>query len=154
MDVMFWVWLAVIVVSAIIEFTTLEAVAVWLAFGAIIPLFLASFQVVEWYVQLVVFVIIFVILFFSLRKITKTWINKNTNIRKNTQNLVGRQCKMLMRTDFETMGSLKVDDVVWSVVGLNGQTIERGEVVEIVKVDNNKLIVKKVEEQEISDDNK
>ena len=42
METMFWVWLAVIVVSVIIELITFELVSIWFSAGAVIPFILAG----------------------------------------------------------------------------------------------------------------
>ena len=54
---------------------------------------------------------------------------------------------MLEATDFDTVGSIKINDVVWSAVGDNGQEIEKGKVVEIVAIAGNKLKVKEIQEE-------
>ena len=37
MDTMFWVWLGVIAVTAIIEFITCDLTSIWFTCGAVIP---------------------------------------------------------------------------------------------------------------------
>lgn len=149
MDVMFWVWLGVIVVTAIIEFATMEIVSIWFTFGAIIPFIMSTTRSVSWEVQVVVFVIISALLIVCLRSVTKKFLLKNSNTRTNTESLIGKQFRMLERTDFETIGSLKVNDVVWSAVGEKQQKIEKGEIVEVVGVEGNKLIVKKLSSNKV-----
>lgn len=146
MDVMFWVWLGVIVVSAIIEFSTMEIVSIWFTFGAIIPFIMAGTNAVRWEIQLVVFVVVSAILIVSLRGITKKFLLRNSNEKTNVDSLIGKHFRMLERTDFETLGSLKINDIIWSAIGENQQVIEKGDVVEIVKIEGNKLTVRKVVE--------
>ena len=43
MEVMFWVWLGVIVVSAIAEAASMELVSVWFIVGAIPPFIMSAF---------------------------------------------------------------------------------------------------------------
>lgn len=150
MDFMFWVWLGVIVVTAIIEFATMEIASIWFTFGAIIPFIMAACGGVHWSIQLAVFIVLSAIMILSLRKVTMKWLLKNSNHKTNVDALVGQKHRMLSRTDFETLGSVKINDVVWSAVGENQQTIEKDEIVEIVKLSGNKLIVKKFEEAQNS----
>ncbi len=147
MDVMFWVWLGVIIVTAIIEFVTLEMVSIWFTAGAIIPFIMAATNAVRWEVQLVTFIVLSAILVASLRGVTKRYLLRNSNEKTNVDALIGQKVRMLSRTDFETMGSVKIGDVIWSAIGENQQTIQKDEIVEIIKVEGNKLVVMTVEEQ-------
>ena len=72
---------------------------------------------------------------------------KNANEKTNVDAIVGKKLRMLSKTDFETIGSVKINDVVWSAIGENQQTIDKDAIVEVVKVDGNKLIVKAIEEK-------
>lgn len=148
MDFMFWVWLGVIVVTAIVEFATMEIASIWFTFGAIIPFIMAAIGGVHWAIQVVVFVVLSGAFIIFLRKITKKFLLRNSNQKTNIDALIGQKYRMQSRTDFETLGSVKVNDVVWSALGENQQTIEKGEIVEVVKVEGNKLIVKKFAEDQ------
>lgn len=148
MDFMFWVWLGVIVATAIVEFATMEIVSIWFTIGAIIPFILAATNCVRWEIQLVVFVVISAVLIVSLRRITKKFLLRNSNDKTNLDTLIGKELRMLKKTDFETIGSVKVNDIVWGAVGQNQETIEKDEIVQVVKIDGNKLIVKKCDKSE------
>ena len=78
---------------------------------------------------------------------TKKFLLKNAKEKTNLDLLVGKKVRMLERTDFETMGSVKINDVVWSAVGEHNETIEKDEIVEVVKISGNKVIVKKIEDK-------
>lgn len=145
MDTMFWVWLGVLIVATIVELATMEVVSIWFTFAAIIPFILAATRAVSWEWQVVIFIILSVVMIAGLRTVTRKFLLKNSNARTNTDMYIGKKYRMISRTDFETVGSLKINDVVWSAVTENQQVIEAGEIVEIVKVVGNKLIVKKVE---------
>lgn len=147
MSVMFWVWLGVLVVTAVLELATMEVVSIWFTFASIIPFILAATNTVGWEWQVAIFVVLSAIMIIGLRSVTKRFLLKNANLRTNTDAYIGNKYRMLSRTDFETVGSVKINDVVWSALGEKQQTIEAGEVVEVVKVEGNKLIVKKFEEK-------
>lgn len=148
MDVMFWVWLGVIIVTAIVEFATMELVSIWFTTGAIIPLILAATKAVGFEIQIVIFVAVSAVLILSLRKLTKNFLMKNSEGKTNLDLIVGKEVRMVERTDFETIGSVRINDVVWSAVGENQTTIEKDEIVKVVKVEGNKLIVKKLENRD------
>ena len=113
MSVMFWVWLGIIVVTAIVEIFTMELVSIWFTIGAIIPFILSGTTTLalEW--QILIFVAVSAILMLSLRGVTKKFLLKNAKEKTNLDLLVGKKVRMLERTDFETMGSVKINDVVW-----------------------------------------
>lgn len=147
MDVMFWVWLGVIIVTAIVEFATMEVVSIWFTIGAIIPFILAATGAVNWIWQVVIFVVLSAIMIVCLRSVTKKFLLKNSNEKTNVDSLIGQKVRMLSRTDFETVGSVKINDVVWSAIGFSQQTIEKDEIVTILSVQGNKLVVKKDKEE-------
>ena len=145
MSAMFWVWLGVIVATIILEMCTMELVSIWLTAGAIIPFILAATNDVNWEVQLIIFVSLSIIFIIALRKITKKALLKNSNCKTNLDALIGQKYRMLTETDFDSVGTVKINDVVWNAIGKNRQEIKAGEIVRIVKVRGNKLIVEKID---------
>lgn len=146
MSTMFWIWLSVMVITVILEIITTDLVSIWFSFGAIVPLLLSAFDVLNPIWQTTIFVVVSAILIACLRKVTFKWLFKNNNAKTNVDALIGEKHRLLEATDFENLGKVKIKDVDWSVRGENQQTIEKGAVVEIVKVEGNKLIVKPVED--------
>jgi len=144
MSIMFWIWLSVMIVAVVIEITTTELISIWFAFGAVIPFIISAIGGVGYEWQILIFVAVSAILIVSLRKVTLKFLFRNSNSKTNVSAIVGQHFRLLERTDFETVGAIKVNGVEWSVVGDNSQTIERDEIVEVVKVQGNKLIVSKV----------
>lgn len=147
METMFWVWLAVIAISLVIEIITLDLVSVWFACGAAIPFILSAIGGigVEW--QILVFVIVTALLIIFVRKYAQKLLLKNMNTKTNADSLIGKKYRLLEDTDFEHIGSVKVNDVVWTAVSSDGSLIKAGQLVEVEKIDGNKLIVKAVEEK-------
>lgn len=148
MDVMFWVWLAVIIVTIVVEAFTMEIISIWFTVGAIPSFILAGFDVLGWELQLVIFIVLSAVLILSLRKITKNFLLKNSNAKTNLASIIGTRVRMIEMTDFDSVGTVKINGVTWSAVGEKGETIESGAVVEIVKIAGNKLFVKAVDDKE------
>ncbi len=144
MDFMFWVWLGIVVVTAIVEFITLDMTSIWFTAGAVIPFILSAIGGVYWVIQVVLFVVLSCLFIFMLRPITKKYLLRNANFKSNTDALIGKQLRMLSGCDFETNGTVKVSGVVWSAIDKDNGVIETDSVVKVVKVDGNKLIVEKV----------
>lgn len=149
METMFWVWLAVIAISLVIEIITLDLVSVWFACGAVIPFILSAIGGigVEW--QILMFVIVTALLIIFIRKYAQKLLLKNMNTKTNVDSLIGKRYRLLEDTDFEHIGSVKVNDVVWTAVSSDGSLINAGQLVEVEKIDGNKLIVKAVEEKKV-----
>jgi len=143
MQVWFWIWIAVIIGTVVIEAITMDVVSVWFSVGAVVPMILSTFNV-GWEIQVIVFIVISSVLIFSLRKATLKFLFKNKDTKTNKDLLIGKKVRMIERTDFETLGSVKINNVVWSAVGANQEEIEKGEMVEIVAISGNKLKVKNV----------
>lgn len=147
MEVMFWVWLAVIAVAIVIEILTLDLVSVWFAFGAVIPFILAAVGGIAIEIQIAVFVVVSALLIIFMRNWAKKLLFKNMNEKTNINSIIGKKIRLLEDTDFEHLGSLKINDVTWTAVSHDGKLIKAGQIVEVVKVDGNKLLVKEVEEK-------
>ena len=147
MEPMFWVWLGIIVVSAIVEACTMDLVSIWFAIGALLPLILSATTSLAWPYQILIFIVISAVLILSLRKITKKWLFKNSNYQTNKNALIGKQVRLLEKTDFDHAGTVKIGDVTWVAVGHEKQTILKGKLVEIVDLEGNKLKVKEIKKE-------
>ena len=143
METMFWIWLAVIAISLIIEIVTLDLVSVWFAFGALIPFILSAIGGIAIEIQIAIFVVVTALLITFMRKYAQKLLLKNMNAKTNVDAFVGKTYRLLEDTDFEHNGSVKVNDVVWTAVSEDGSLLKKGSLVEIVKVDGNKHKVKK-----------
>ena len=147
MDTMFWIWLAVIVVTVVIEGITLDMVSIWFTAGAIIPLILAAVGGVGWEIQLIIFIVLSTVLILTLRKVTIRLLFKN-GAKEQVNTLIGMQTKMIEDATEDTMGKIKINDVVWSAKSENDESFKKGELVEIIRVSGNKAIVRKVKVKE------
>ena len=145
MSTMFWIWLAVMVIAVIVEILTTDLVSIWFTFGAVVPLFLSAFDILNPIWQTVIFVAISAVLIATLRKVTMKFLFRNNQSKTNLDTLIGEKYRLVESTDFDTLGKVKIKDVDWSVQGDKQQTIEKGSIVEVVKIEGNKLIVKPVE---------
>ena len=150
MEIMFWVWLGVIALTLIIELCTMELVSIWFTLGAIIPFILSAIGGIYIELQIAIFVVVSALLIIFVRKYAKRLLLKNMNEKTNLDSIVGKHFRVVEETTFEKNGTVKINDVVWSIMGENQETIEKGSIIEVLRVEGNKLIVKKVEEIENS----
>ena len=150
METMFWVWLAVIVICVVIEIVTFDLVSVWFAIGAVIPFILAGIGGIRIEIQIAVFVVVSALLIAFVRRLAKKFLFKNMNSKTNLEQYEGKQLRMLEECDFEHNGSVKINDVVWTAVSENNEKIEKDAVVEVVRFEGNKIIVKKIKDAEVN----
>lgn len=157
MSVMFWIWLGVIVVSTIIELATFSLTSIWFAFGGIFALLLSLIKGMPWSVQVIVFVAISSLLLVFLRKIALKFMYKHhdEDDKTNLNAIIGTKVRMITKADFENMGTIKVNGIVWSVKPKNNdEVLEENELVEIVQISGNKIIAKKIVPTENTEQNK
>ena len=137
-----WIWVAVIAVSLIVEFITLDITSIWFSFGGLIALILAALNVgVE--IQVIVFIIISAALLLTLRRWAK---NKMLNSSKETTNLeLVKEEKLKLITPITTSekGTVKFNGVVWNVATEDNTPVEKDTYVSVVKIKGNTLLVKK-----------
>ena len=122
MSVAGYVWLGIFVVSLIIEFLTLELVSIWISVGALSGLILALCGVGLFCVK------------FLLKGKEKT----------NMDIYIGKKEKLKVGTDGEGGGIIVLNGVSWGVKSENGELIKEGSLVEIVRLEGNKLVVRRV----------
>ena len=145
MEIMFWVWLGVIALTLIIELCTMELVSIWFTLGAVVPFILSAIGGIYIEIQIAIFVVVSALLIVFIRKYAKKLLFKNMNEKTNLDSIVGKHYRVVEETTFEKNGAIKINDVVWSIIGENQETIEKGSIVEVLRVEGNKLIVKKVD---------
>lgn len=135
-----WVWTALIVVSAVLEFFTSELISIWFTASGIVSLILA-FCGVSLTIQVIVFVVLAFVLIIALRKVCLK-ILKKTDIPTNADSVIGTQVTLLEDITTENLGQAKINGIVWSVTGENGFVAKKGEKVYVKEIKGNKLIVK------------
>ncbi len=138
---MVWVWVAIFLVTILIEVFSLELDCVWFSVGSLVAFILALCKV-NITIQIVVFLIVSVVLLLSVGIICKKLL-KNTKSKTNLDILIGTSHTLLKAIEAEHAGEIRVNDVVWRAVSKNGEAIAENEKVKIVSVEGNKFIVEK-----------
>ncbi len=140
------IWLAALVVLLIAEALTLGLTTIWFAGGALIALVAALLGANVW-VQLGIFLTVSLVLLIFTRPLALRYMNKST-LKTNVDSLAGEQGIVSETIDnLEATGKVKLNDVFWMARSEDGSIINEGTVVEIVRVDGVKLIVKVKEEE-------
>lgn len=142
MSFYFWLWAGIAIASVILEIATVSAlVSIWFAFGALVAMIIAIFNNTFW-LQMVVFLVVSLVLALALRPLT-TKLLRGTAIPTNADRLIGQRTTLREAVTTE-MGTLKAGGLIWNVLSNDGKPIEEGTEVEILAMDGNKLIVKKI----------
>ena len=145
-----WIWVALVIVFAVIEVCTFGLVTVWFAIAALIMTFL-SFLKIPFSIQILIFLILSAVLLVFTRPLAvkKFKIGRE---KTNAESLIGKHALVIKRiTEFET-GQVKINGQVWTARGETGKALENnaeiaeGAKCEILRIEGVRLIVKKLEE--------
>ncbi len=143
-DVTFW--LVLLIVCGVVEIATLGLTTIWFAAGALIALVVAVFTdnvIIE---AVTFFVISFVMLFFT-RPIAQKHLN-NKAVRTNVESMIGKTGKVVKRIDNITAaGLIVVDGNEWSARSDSDFPIEEGVLVEVLRIEGVKAIVREKSEK-------
>lgn len=151
MDYWIWIWLAVVVATMIIEFISVEMIAVWFSAGALVSLITSLF--IPYWAQIIVFVVVSLVLLLAFRKIALKYLLGKDKLKTNVDALVGKVYKLLTPIENEKAGTIKINDIVWTAkTEKDDVVLKENTMVEIVNISGNKAIVKEVEKQPKSND--
>ncbi|MCR4823359.1 MAG: NfeD family protein [Treponema sp.] len=142
-----WFWLAVMVVSLVIEALTFSLTSIWAAISALFMIFFCRTQVpMRW--QFLIFFLITILLMiftrpFAVKKLKLGKVTTNVNSMDGQEVLVVKKI-----TRFEKGEARASNGVVWTAMS-EGEEIPKNSVCIVVKVEGNTLIVKeKIKVQE------
>jgi len=142
---MWIIWLVLFVAMLIIEAVGPALVSIWFALGAVIALILSFIPEVAWWIEVIVFVVISIATLLALRPILKRYIKRN-NYNTNIDSFTGKRGYVIEDVTYLRPGAVKIGDVSWTAIPVNkDEKIVENEIIEVVAVNGNKLIVKKVE---------
>lgn len=145
---MIYVWLAVVILSVVVEAVTNELLTIWFAIAGLICVILSAFQI-EWYITLPVFIAVSTALILGLRKISIKLLNKKCDDKTNADAVFGKKFVLLSKISLNQPGTIKVNDVVWNVLTENnGEVVEEGSLVKVLRLSGNKYIVEPIINEE------
>ena len=139
LNLMPWIWGALILLTIVIELITTDIDAIWFAGGSVVALALSFFKL-HIAIQLSAFVGVTAILIFTVG----LWVKKlimMKNIPANSDSLIGKEILVLEDVNEFGKGSGVINDVVWIITCQAGVSIKKGESAIIMAIDGNKLVV-------------
>ncbi len=135
------IWLVVAIVFAIGEAMTPSLTLIWFSIGALAVFVLSSF-IDSILVQIILFAIISItLLFIATKKIVKK--DESYKYNTNLQGMIGKRGIVKSNILEDKTGIVVVDGEEWSAISINNDTINEKDIVEVIKIEGVKLIVKK-----------
>lgn len=137
-----YIWLGLIVLFLIIEAATLGLTTIWFTIGSVFALIAAS---LGWSleVQIIIFIIISLVLLIFTRPIAIKYL-KVGRTKTNVNAVIGKTGIVVMPIPEKDRGQVKVGGQIWTAIGLDGESFDKDEEVEVVAVEGVKLIVKRI----------
>lgn len=143
MEVMIWIWLAVIVLALVCEGATTMLVSIWFVPGAVLGMIFAALKIEIW-IQTLVFFVLSVSLIIVFQVFFKKKLANDKSKATNLDLIVGAKAVVVERIDnVNGEGCVKVDGKYWSARSDDGSPIEDGETVEVVAVSGVKLVCRR-----------
>ena len=138
-------WLIVACTFAILEMFTAGFMVIWFSIAALVTLLFSLVFPEAFAIQVIIWGILSVILL-SLTKKFADKLNSNP-IPTNVYSVIGKKANVIVEINGEkSTGQVKVDGDVWSAKTEEfNAVIPVGTIVEILKVDGVKLVVKKID---------
>ena len=138
---MWKIWLIFAGIFLIFEIATTGFLLFWLSIGSLIAM-VVSFFTDNLIIQTAAFVISSTLLVIFVRPVMQKFLTKNS-ISTNANSIIGKKAIVTKKVDvYNEAGQIKVNGEIWTAIGENGATYEKGSEVEVVAIDGVKAIIK------------
>ncbi|MDY2727719.1 MAG: NfeD family protein [Candidatus Onthovivens sp.] len=139
---MVYIWLAVLVITIVIEAFTVELVSIWISGGALISMILSLIDGIPYWVEIIVCIVSSVLLLIIFRPLLMKRLKK-IDRRTNADSMIGVKCSVIQDITPLEHGKVSLNGVSRTAICQDeSATIKSGAIVEIVAIEGNKLIVK------------
>ena len=135
-----WIWVALVIIFALIEVFTLGLTTVWFALAALVLVFL-SFLNISMPVQFLIFLIISAALLVFTRPLAVKKF-KMGGEKTNVDSLPGKRALVIKKIGEFEMGEAKVNGQIWTARSDNNTEIAEGEKCEVLRIEGVQLIVR------------
>ena len=138
-DNMSIVWVVIMVVFLVVEAATAGLTCIWFAIGALAALIAALFGAPIW-LQLVWFFVVSVVTLYFTRPLVLKYVNSRSQ-PTNADMVIGKEALVTEAIDnVESAGAVAVGGKVWTARSENGEPIEVGSIVTVLRIEGVKLI--------------
>ena len=138
-----WIWVALVIIFAVIEICTLGLTTVWFAIAALVMVFL-SFLKIPMPAQILIFLVISALLLIFTRPLAIKKLKMGKE-KTNVDSLVGKHALIIKKVGEFNTGEAKVDGLIWTVRSENNTEIKEGAKAEVLRIEGVQLIVKELE---------
>jgi len=140
-----WLWVALVIIFAIIEIFTLGLTTVWFAIAAVFMVFI-SFLKIPLIVQFLIFLVISSLLLVFTRPLVKKKF-KIGRVKTNVDSLIGKHALVTKTISEFERGEAKINGLVWSAKSEDNSEITEGSKCKILRIEGVQLIVRKITEE-------
>jgi len=135
-----WIWVALVIIFAVIEVFTLGLTTVWFALAALVMVFL-SFLPIPIVFQITIFLAISAVLLFFTRPVAikKFKIGRE---KTNVDSLAGKHALVTRKIGEFDKGEVKLNGLFWSARSEDGSTIVEGTKCEVMRIEGVQVIVR------------
>lgn len=139
---MFYTWLFIVLILAILELSTVNLVSIWFVISGLFAM-IASLFTDNFTIQFAIFAIFGLIFLILTRKIVKkiTPVKVKTNIDR----IVGMEGIVTEKITKSHPGEVKVDGKLWTA--LSDKPIDKDSLIKVLEINSTKLKVEKLEEK-------
>ncbi len=142
-DYMIWIWLALFVVTFLIEIFSLDLVSIWFALSSLLGLLLSIFDGIPFYIEIIIVLLFAVILLIATRPLVRK-LMKNQERKTNADSLIGITVRLIEDVSLDSAGAVKINGITYTAVSANGESdLKKGDLVKIIALKGNKVVVKK-----------
>ena len=144
-----YIWIALILVTAILEAATMQLTCIWFTFGALAAWIISLCGGPLW-LQLLVFTAASILLLAFTRPIAIKYLKPKTE-KMNADAVPGKIGVVVSPVrPVDGVGQVKVDGLIWSAKPADGiRDYEIGERVEVVRIEGVKLVIRPYLDTEI-----
>ncbi|MCL2265355.1 MAG: NfeD family protein [Treponema sp.] len=145
---MWWIWVALVIIFAVVEGITLGLTTIWFALAAVVMVFLSFLHIPLLYQILIFLVISTVLLVFTRPVALKKF--KVGRVKTNVDSLIGKNALVIKQiTEFDR-GEVKVNGQIWTARLEDGSsfTLAEGSKCEVVRIEGVHVIVTPVKNGE------
>jgi membrane protein implicated in regulation of membrane protease activity len=137
-----WIWVALVVIFAVIEILTFGLTTVWFAIAALIMVFL-SFLPIPLAVQVLIFLAISAVLLIFTRPLAVKKF-KMGNEKTNVDSMVGKHILVTKTIGEFEKGEAKINGLIWAARSENNTEIAEGTKCEVLRVEGVQLVVRPI----------
>jgi len=141
-----WIWVALVIIFALIEVFTLGLTTVWFAIAALIMVFL-SFLKIPLSAQILIFLSISALLLIFTRPVAVKKFKVGRE-KTNVDSLIGKHVLVIKKISEFEKGEVKVNGLIWAARSDSNAEIIEGTKCEVLRIEGVQLIVRPLTEEE------